>query len=498
MNLREIASLLFVKKIRGDPSVEITGVQMDTRKIKRGDLFICIPSINGLLADRHNFAEEAVRNGAVALVVERDVDVDVPKLFVKDARYAMAVISAHFYNYPSRELKLIGLTGTNGKTTTSYVIEKILSSFGHQTGLIGNNGVKVGNELLPTDINTPEPPTLQMYLRKMRDVDTNYCVMEVSSQGLDMGRVVGCHFRTAVFTNLTQDHLDYHGNFTRYKEAKGLLFSRIGNGFSPEPNDKKYVILNADDSSSDYFRKLTTAEVITYGITNQADVTAKDIKLSSEGISFTLSSIVGEAEISSNLVGGFNVYNILAAIAATLVEGVPLAYIKECLTDIRTVSGRMEKVDVGQNFTVIIDYAHTPDGLESSLSTISEFAKERIITVFGCGGDRDLSKRKVMGQIACKNSDYVFVTSDNPRTEDPLTIMKNIEEGMIEHKDTKYELIVDREEAINKAIRLAQPNDIVLIAGKGNEKYQIINGIKYPFDDKEKAKEALISTLSSH
>ncbi|PGA90117.1 UDP-N-acetylmuramoyl-L-alanyl-D-glutamate--2,6-diaminopimelate ligase [Bacillus toyonensis] len=491
MKLKEIANLFLVKKTVGDMDTEITGLQMDSRKIEKGNLFICVSSIKGFLEDRHHFAEDAVKNGAVALIVERDVNIDVPKIFVKNARYAMAVIASHFYGYPSDEMKLIGITGTNGKTTTSYLLEKILTDYGLQTGLMGNNGIKIGTELYPTDINTQEPPILQRNLRAMKDHQTEYCVMEVTSQGLDMGRVMGCNFKTAVFTNLTQDHLDYHGTFEEYKYTKGLFFSRLGNEFSPI--DKKFAVLNADDQSVDYFQKLTSAEVITYGINNAADVKAKNIALSPKGIRFLISSFNGELEINLNLVGRFNVYNALAAITTSLIEGIPLEDISNSLSSIKSVEGRMEIVDEGQDFLLLVDYAHTPDALENVLSTISEFSKGKIITVFGCGGDRDSKKRPVMGEIACRYSDFVFVTSDNPRSEDPLTIIKDIEKGMLKFNNSKYKLEVNREEAINKAIQMASSNDIVLIAGKGHETYQILKDKTIHFDDKEKAQKAILN-----
>ncbi|MFD3449292.1 UDP-N-acetylmuramoyl-L-alanyl-D-glutamate--2,6-diaminopimelate ligase [Microbacteriaceae bacterium 4G12] len=490
MKLKEIANLFSVKKTVGNMDIEITGLQMDSRKIEEGNVFICVPGIKEFLEDRHHFAEDAVKNGAAALIVERDVDIDVPKIFVKNARYAMAAISSHFYDYPSNEMKLIGITGTNGKTTTSYLLEKILADYGLQTGLMGNNGIKIGTELYPTDINTQEPPILQRNLRTMKDHQAEYCIMEVTSQGLDMGRVTGCNFKTAVFTNLTQDHLDYHGTFEEYKHTKGLFFSRLGNTFSF--TDKKFAVLNADDPSIDYFQKLTSAEVITYGIHNDADVQAKNIRLSSKGIQFVVTSFHGEAEIHLNLVGRFNIYNALAAITTSLIEGIPLEHINKSLANVKSIDGRMEIVDEGQDFLLLVDYAHTPDALENVLSTIKEFSKGKIITVFGCGGNRDSAKRPLMGEIACRYSNFVFVTSDNPRSEDPLAILKDIEKGMLKFDSSKYTLEVNREDAINKAIQMAAPNDIVLIAGKGHETYQILKDQTIHFDDKEKARKAIL------
>jgi UDP-N-acetylmuramoyl-L-alanyl-D-glutamate--2,6-diaminopimelate ligase len=489
LKLKEIAALFMVTKTEGDMNVEFTGLQMDSRKIEVGNLFICVPAIEGFLADRHLYADEAVRNGAVALIVERDVDIDIPKIFVKDARHAMAVIASHFYDYPSHEMKLIGITGTNGKTTTSYIIDKIFADYGHKTGLMGNNGIKINNQLLPTDINTQEPPVLQRNLREMRDHNTDYCVMEVTSQGLDMGRVQGCNFRTAVFTNLTQDHLDYHGTFEEYRNAKGLFFSRLGNTFLPD--EKKYVVLNADDPSVEYFRKVTSAEVITYGINNESDVTAKNMIMTSQGIRFLLSSFMGEIGISLKLVGRFNVYNALAGITTALIEGIPLESIRDSLSDLKSIGGRMEIIDEGQDFLVLVDYAHSPDALENVLSSIKEFSNGKVITVFGCGGDRDVTKRPIMGEIANSYSDFVFVTSDNPRSEDPAEILNDIEKGM--KGSTHYQLVVNREEAISRAINMASSNDIVLIAGKGHETYQILKDKTIHFDDKIVAKQALFN-----
>ncbi|AJG87542.1 UDP-N-acetylmuramyl-tripeptide synthetase family protein [Bacillus anthracis] len=390
MKLKELANLLLVKETIGDMNVKITGLEMDSRKITNGNLFICVSGIDGFLEDRHQFVEDAVKNGAVALIVERDVNIEIPKIIVKDARYAMAVIASHFYGYPSNKMKLIGITGTNGKTTTSYLLEKILSDYGYHTGLMGNNGVKVGSKWYPTDINTQEPPTLQRNLQMMKNQNADYCVMEVTSQGLHMERVKGCNFKIAVFTNLTQDHLDYHGTFDEYKHVKSLLFARLGNNLSTI--DKKIAVLNADDPSVEYFKKITSAEVITYGIHNGADVQAKNITLSPKGIRFLVSSFNGEIEVSFNLVGRFNVYNALAAITVALVEGIPLTNISDSLSNLKSIEGRMEIIDENQDFLVIVDYAHTPDALENVLSTIREFAKGKIITVFGCGGDRDAKK----------------------------------------------------------------------------------------------------------
>ncbi|UJF35134.1 UDP-N-acetylmuramoyl-L-alanyl-D-glutamate--2,6-diaminopimelate ligase [Paenibacillus hexagrammi] len=491
MNLKELASALLIAHIHGDAEREITGMEADSRKVNPGDVFFCIP---GLIADGHDFAPKAVELGAAALVTERVLDLSVPQIVVKDARYAMAALSAHFYRYASKSMKVIGITGTNGKTTSTYLIEKILSDQGFTTGLMGNIHIKVGDEYVENkSTNTQEAVELQRILRKMADCKTDYCVMEVTSNGLDMGRVKGVHFRTGIFTNLTQDHLDYHKTMDNYRAAKGLLFSRLGNSFSANPDERQFAVLNGDDPASDYFKSITAAQVITYGIDTPCDVRAEQIRVTSQGTEFKLVSFVGEAWFRMKLVGKFNVYNALGAIASTLAEGVALEQIRNSLEGVAVVEGRMEPVSEGQDYLVLVDYAHTPDGLENALSTIKEFAEGRIITVFGCGGDRDRTKRPLMGKVTAAYSDYLFVTSDNPRTEDPDAILQDIVPGLEEAgvPQNKYELIVDRKAAIQKAIELAGPGDVVLIAGKGHETYQDIMGVKHDFDDRLVAKAAI-------
>ncbi|TVY09600.1 UDP-N-acetylmuramoyl-L-alanyl-D-glutamate--2,6-diaminopimelate ligase [Paenibacillus cremeus] len=492
MQLKELAALLTVSRLSGDGDTECTGIQFDSRKVKPGDLFFCF---SGLHFDGHDFAAEVIEKGAVALVTERDLQAGVPALIVKDARYAMAVIASHFYGYPSRELKVIGVTGTNGKTTTTYLLEQMFRDQGLRTGLMGNIHVKIGETFIPNQAtNTQEALELQRILREMVNVQTDYCVMEVTSQGIDRGRVKGCSFRTGIFTNLTQDHLDYHKTMEQYQAAKGLLFSRMGNEFSADPDRRHFAVLNADDPASEQFAKQTTAEVITYGIESPtADVRAVNIEMTAGGTRFDCVTFKGAVPMQLRLVGRFNVYNALGAIAAILVEGIELGRIAESLSRIQSVEGRMEIVDEGQPFLVLVDYAHTPDGLENALSTIRQFAEGKVYCVFGCGGDRDRAKRPIMGRLAAQYSDYVLVTSDNPRTEDALSILQDIEPGITEAGWTneRYEMIVDRRQAIQKAIDLATPKDVVLIAGKGHEAYQEIGGVKHDFDDRLVAKEAI-------
>lgn len=494
MQLQEFASLLTLSVMQGNGATEIKNIQTDSRKVKPGDLFICIP---GLSTDGHRYAAKAVEQGAAALVVEHVVDADVPQLVVADSRYAMSVFANHFYHYPSRELKLIGVTGTNGKTTTTYLIDQILSDYGMMTGLMGTIQMKIGQEIVTAERTTQEALELQRNLRHMCNAGAKYCIMEVSSHALELGRVKGCRFKTALFTNLTQDHLDYHHTMENYRAAKGLLFSRLGNEFSEDESSRRHAVLNADDPASEEFRRLTSAQVITYGVEHKADVSAADIRITPDGTSFTVHSFQGTVQMKLKLVGKFNVYNALGAITVALIEGVPLEQIKNSLERVQMIAGRMESVQLGQDFLVLVDYAHSPDGLENALATIREFAQGKVYTVFGCGGDRDRTKRPIMGQIAAKYSDYVFVTSDNPRSEEPNSILKDIERGIQDggFDDSRYELIVDRKSAIQKAVDKASAKDVVLIAGKGHETYQIIGGITHDFDDRLVAKEAIRSLI---
>lgn len=490
MKLKQLSSVLAAAVIEGSGEVEITGIETDSRQVKAGDLFICLP---GHTVDGHQFAAQAADQGAAALVVERKLEVDLPQVIVRDSRFAMAGLANAFYNQPSSRMKMIGVTGTNGKTTTTYLIETIMNDYGLKTGLIGTIQMKYDGQSFPMPRTTPEALELQRYLNDMANAGTECCVMEVSSHALEQGRVKGTDFRTAIFTNLTQDHLDYHHTMEEYRGAKGLFFSRLGNAFAKDEPSRKYAVLNADDEASAYFAKQTAAEVITYGLGEDADIRASNISITAQGTSFHVDTFRGSADIAIRMVGKFNVYNAMAAIAAALLEGIPLEDIKNSLESVPGVDGRVEVVDEGQPYAVIVDYAHTPDGLENVLRTVNEFAEGRVLTVFGCGGDRDRTKRPIMGKIAAKYSDVVLVTSDNPRTEDPDLILKDIEAGLIEDgvPTESYKLIVDRRKAIEKAIEMASPGDVVLIAGKGHETYQLIAGEVLDFDDRIVAKDAI-------
>jgi len=490
MKVNELSSCLAASQLFGDGDTEISDIQTDSRRVKPGDLFICLP---GHTVDGHDYAPQAAAKGASAIVCERKLELDLPQIIVDDCRFAMSVMSNAFFGSPSSRMRMIGVTGTNGKTTTTYLIERIMQDQEIKTGLIGTIQMRYDGQSFPMSGTTPESLELQRSLQDMASRGVQCCVMEVSSHALEQGRVKGTDFRTAIFTNLTQDHLDYHHTMEEYRAVKGLFFSRLGNVISPWKEERKYAVLNADDKASIYFAAQTAAEVITYGIDNEANIRASQIAITAKGTFFHVDTFRGEADISLRMVGKFNVYNALAAIAAALLEDIPLAEIKASLEAVAGVSGRVESVDEGQDYAVVVDYAHTPDGLENVLRTVCEFAEGKVITVFGCGGDRDRTKRPLMGKIAASYSDYVLVTSDNPRTEDPLLILQDIEAGLSEDgiSPDRYELIADRREAIRKAVEMASPGDVVLIAGKGHETYQLIGGVVHDFDDRIVAKEVI-------
>ena len=492
MRLGELAQLLAGSRLNGDGSTAILGVQTDHRRVKPGDLFVCIP---GQVHDGHHYAAMAAESGASALLVERDVEVELPKLFVRDSRQAMGYVASHAYGYPSRELNLIGVTGTNGKTTITFILDHIMTSEQYKTGVMGTIYTKIGHKVVTSERTTQEALDLQSALREMCDEGVSYCFMEVSSHALELGRVKGCRFRTAIFTNLTQDHLDYHLTMERYRDAKALLFARLGNDYSPNPQERQFAVLNADDAASDTFARVTAVPTIWYGIDQPADVTAHDIRFTLNGTEFHLDTFAGSADVKMKLIGKFNVYNVLAAVSAALLEQIPLAHIVSALETIEPTDGRMQTVDAGQPYLTLVDYAHTPDGLENALRSIREFAGRKVITVFGCGGDRDRTKRPIMGSIATRYSDFVVVTSDNPRSEDPDFIISEVEQGIVAagFPSESYVLLPDRREAIEKAVSMAEPGDVLLIAGKGHEAYQILKDRTIDFDDRLVAAEAIRS-----
>ncbi|MED1202168.1 UDP-N-acetylmuramoyl-L-alanyl-D-glutamate--2,6-diaminopimelate ligase [Heyndrickxia acidicola] len=476
-----LTALPFVKVPEANPEIE--GIYQDNRKVTKGSLFICI---KGLTVDGHKFASEAVKKGAAAIISEKELDVDVPVIVVRDTKRAMAVLADAYYQHPTKKLRMVGITGTNGKTTTSHLIDQIFQDAGEKTGLIGTMYIKIDEEKIETKNTTPDSLTLQQTFGKMVNNGVASAVMEVSSHALDQGRVYGIDFDIAVFTNLTQDHLDYHHTMEEYLYAKSLLFSQLGNTY--EAAKPRFAVINNDDPASLKLQKVTAAHVLTYGIDHESDFQAKDIKMSADGTVFTLISPEGEFPVILQLIGKFSVYNVLAAITAGYAARIPLESIIQSLESIPGVPGRFELVKGGQSYPVIVDYAHTPDSLQNVLQTVRQIASKRIIVVVGCGGDRDRTKRPIMAQIAVKLATDAIFTSDNPRTEDPMEILREMETGV---KGEEYTVIPDRKEAIKHAVQMASDGDVIIIAGKGHETYQIIGQTIHDFDDRLVALQAI-------
>ncbi|OEH84707.1 UDP-N-acetylmuramoyl-L-alanyl-D-glutamate--2,6-diaminopimelate ligase [Desulfuribacillus stibiiarsenatis] len=474
--------------------VTITQITSDSRKVESGSLFACVP---GHTVDGHDFAAQAVQKGAIAILCERQLDIPVLQIVVPNTSQILPLIADRFYGQPTRKLKLIGITGTNGKTTTTYLIEKIMKDYSLKTGVIGTIEMRIGDERYSVENTTPEPITLQESFHRMVVAGVDTAIIEVSSHALELGRVAGCDFDIAGFTNLTQDHLDFHKDMDEYKRAKAKLFSRLGNTYSFDKG-QKYAVLNADDDCYEEFKLATVAQVLSYGIEKPADVSATNLNIQPEGVSFVLHTVEASMEVQMKMTGKFSVYNALTAISVCLLEGIPLSNIITSIESVTSVDGRFEKVDVGQDFTVLVDYAHTSDSLENVLKTIQEFAQKRVITVFGCGGDRDRSKRPLMGAVAREYSDFTIVTSDNPRTENPTLILDDVMVAFADAARDSYIRIEDRTEAIEYAVNMAESGDIILIAGKGHETYQIIGKIKSDYDDRLVAKQAILVKRNSN
>jgi UDP-N-acetylmuramoyl-L-alanyl-D-glutamate--2,6-diaminopimelate ligase len=470
--------------IIGDLDKDIINVVFDSRKVEDGSLFICI---EGLKTDGHKYIDKAINNGAVAILINKELEVyhkGISYIRVFKSREAMSYIAATFYNYPLKKLKLIGVTGTNGKTTTTYLIKGILEKSGYKTGLIGTIKNIIGDDkFLPASRTTPESLDLYSLFSKMLEEGVSHVVMEVSSHALDLKRVYGMDFEVAVFTNISQDHLDYHKSIDEYLNTKLDLFRNL--------KDSSYAIINSDDKHSAQVIEVAAGKIYTYGINNNSDIKAEIYEITPHGAFFEVRGGLN-FDISLKLTGLFNIYNALAAVTTANVLGISPEYIKSGLEEINGIPGRFELINEGQNFSVIVDYAHTPDGMENVLLTALEFVKGDIIVVFGCGGDRDKEKRPLMGQVGAKYADYCILTSDNPRSEDPGEIIKDIEFGILNMEaPSSYEIIIDRRKAIFRAINKAKKNDMVIIFGKGHETYQIFREKIIAFDDREVADEAL-------
>ncbi|MBR3298756.1 MAG: UDP-N-acetylmuramoyl-L-alanyl-D-glutamate--2,6-diaminopimelate ligase [Clostridia bacterium] len=457
-------------RLIGDDT-DISEIAYDSRKVKPGNLFCCI---NGTYKDGHEYAEAAVKAGAAALLVERVLPFDVPQIIVKNSRLAMAEIAENFFDHPLMGIPVVGITGTNGKTTTTYMVKAICEKAGMKVGLIGTIRNLIGDHIIHTELTTPESVELQRVFRMMKDAGVDIIIMEASSSALDQDRVHGIEYVVGGFTNLTQDHLDYHKTFENYLAAKKIMFKR-----------SKFAVVNADDEHSDMLLDGLNLPAMRYGVrTNNADIRAVNIDICPTNIEFDMICTMGMQHITVPIPGLFNVFNAMLAAGICIKLGIGLDDIAAGLASVVSVSGRMETLPTdGFDFSVILDFAHTPDGLDNLLSSVREFAKGRIIAVFGCGGDRDNSKRPIMGEIAGRCADLCVVTSDNPRTEDPMRIIGMVLEG-VERTGCDHAVIENRREAIKYALSVAKKDDIIVLAGKGHEYYQEINGVKHPFDEK--------------
>ena len=466
------------KEIIGNSDIKINKIEYDSKKIENGDLFV---AISGLKEDGHDYIEEAIKKGASSIVVKENYDVpegqNVTYVKVKDTRIALAKLAAKYYDNPASKLKMIGITGTKGKTTTAYMIRDILLASGKKTGMIGTIYNTYGDKKIEAIRTSPESLDLQKLLKDMVDANMEYVVMEVSSHALDLNRVYGIHFIIGVFTNLSQEHLDYHKTMENYLNAKAKLFE-----------NSDFAIINSDDIYTPRLERMIKCKTAKYGLDNEANITAVDVRVNNNYVDFKMYINKMLQTVTINIPGRYTVYNALAAIAVTSMLGAQMDAILAALGEIR-VPGRSEVVDIQKTFAVIIDYAHTPSSLEAILQNTKRYAKGRIICVFGCGGNRDEEKRPLMGEIAGKYADFTVITTDNPREESPKKIMKDIEEGI---KRTKglYKVIENRKEAIKFAMRIAWKNDTIIIAGKGHETYQLLKGNKkIKFDEREIVKQ---------
>ena len=470
MLLSELIKDQDVRLVNFTTDFDVKRIEYDSRRVKPGEVFSCVV---GTFMDGHNFAESAVKNGASALITERELPLPVPQIIAKNSRRAMAELAMKLYDYPAKQLRVIGVTGTNGKTTTTYMIKTVAEKCGLKVGLIGTIRNIIGDRVISTQRTTPESTELQEIMRMMADEGVDLVVMEVSSHSLDQERVYGIDFEIGGFTNLTQDHLDYHKTFENYLAAKRKLFERSG-----------FAVVNADDPHSEKLLEGLDIPRMTYAVREPADIYANDIEICVRDVEFDMTCPEGTAHIAVPIPGLFNVFNAMLAAGICLKLGFPLDKIAEGLADVSGVTGRMESLPTeGFPFSVILDFAHTPDGLINLLTSVREFAKGRVVSVFGCGGDRDHAKRPIMGEAAGRYSDFCVVTSDNPRSEDPMSIIGNVLDG-VNKTAVEYVVIQNRREAIKYALTHARPDDVIVLAGKGHETYQEIKGIKYPFDEK--------------
>lgn len=487
MKFQQLVDAVPGARVRDGANVEITGIAYDSRQVQPGNLFCAIP---GFHTDGHLYCHEASRRGAAAFLVEREeaAVAGQPALVVPDARVAMAQVADRFFGSPSGKLWMVGVTGTNGKTTVTHLIRALFEASDVPCGLTGTLHTLVGQERYPVVRTTPESPDLQSILRHMADRGMKAAVMEVSSHALALARVDTVQYDVGVFTNLTQDHLDFHKDLQAYFRAKAILFQRLGQNSKTGP---KAAVINGDDSHAHLLKPLSAVPVLTFGLGEGVDVRASMLQIGSRGVQFLVDFPSGVRQaVEFGMTGRFNVQNALAAMAVGYVYGLSPRAMAEALARYPGVPGRFERIDEGQPFTVIVDYAHTPDGLENVLQTAREFAIGAIGVVFGAGGDRDREKRPMMGEVAGRLADWTVLTADNPRSEDPHDIIQQIEEGIV-RAGGRWSVELDRERAIRLALQRGKPGDVILIVGKGHETYQIYRDGTIHFDDREVARQVL-------
>lgn len=472
MKLRELLAGIPVLDAAADLETEITGVSYDSRRTKPGDLFV---AMTGFATDGHQYIGKALENGAAAVLCQQTPETDCPYIQTEDSRRALAVVGANWFHHPASGMTMIAVTGTNGKTTTTYLLKAILEqTLGAKVGLIGTNQNMIGQEVIPTERTTPESFEVQHLFRQMADAGCTYVVMETSSHALALDRVYGVRYQVGIFTNLTQDHLDFHKTMEAYCDAKAILFRNCGTG-----------VVNADDPWTPRLLRNASCKVLTYAEHAPADLRAEGIVLGADHIAFDAVTETERVPIRVNIPGGFMVYNTLDVLGAALALGIPLKDSARVLAAVPHVKGRVEVVPTpGRDYTVLIDYAHSPDGLKNVLSSVQGFAKGRTIALFGCGGDRDRTKRPKMGKTAAEHADFLVITTDNPRTEKPGAIIEDILPGL-EGSVTPYTVIEDRVEAIHWAMDHAEAGDVIVLCGKGHETYQEINHVKHHMDERE-------------
>ncbi|MEL6718281.1 MAG: UDP-N-acetylmuramoyl-L-alanyl-D-glutamate--2,6-diaminopimelate ligase [Bacteroidota bacterium] len=483
MQLRQIIKNVSITKTIGNPKIIINNIQFDSRKVEQSDVFV---AVKGTQVDGHRFIEKAIEQGASVIVVEElpaDIQANTTYLKVENSAEALGQMAANYYGNPSHQLKLVGVTGTNGKTTTVNLLYDLFSALGYKVGLLSTIENKVGTQVLAATHTTPDAIQLNVTLAKMVEAGCDYAFMEVSSHAIHQRRIAGVHYEGAIFSNISHDHLDYHGTFLEYINAKKKLFDDL-----PKTS---FALVNIDDKRGEVMLQNTKAQKQTYGLKRLADFKGKIIENSLMGLHMQLDG----QEFHARLIGFFNAYNLLAVYATAILLEQDNLQVLTALSNIKAAAGRFDYLyDQKRSIIAIVDYAHTPDALEKVLETIQELKQEgRVITVVGCGGDRDKAKRPIMAKIACDLSDQVLLTSDNPRTEVPDRIIEDMEVGIPEDAQHKVLSITDRKQAIKTACRLAQTKDIILVAGKGHENYQEINGVKHPFDDKQILKEEFVS-----